>query len=241
MAGIAVAALALPGKLAAQSDEDEKGGERRRVREREEGGRKQRDGGERDGSGKRERDDDERNQLAGERRGKEGGVELDDILSRALWRVPERVRPQVMEIVQQHFGRELREVQALARVEPMDAKELLGDLVAEAMELLELREENPEAFERRIRLAALEREAQELGGICADRGGEERAEPQKKLREVLTEAFNIKLEMMKQEAKALEQELDRLKILVDKRQASREAIVERRLKELTGEEDVLDW
>jgi len=105
----------------------------------------------------------------------------------------------------------------------------------------ERREEDPEAFERAVRERGLERDAETLAREAEGLKGEPREKAIARLRKLLSEAFNMRQEEMRTEMHELEEALTRVKTLVEKRQKNRDLIIERRIKELTGELDHLEW
>ena len=220
--------------------EREDGGEARERRGREQGEekeRREREHGEERERAERREDGDRRarRREAEEFRGVRGAMH------QALRGVPEREQEHVIRFVHEHFEGELAEAEELAREEPGEAREIVTDVVHEARELLELRQEHPEAFEKAMHRMAIERRSLELAERYRASKGEAREQLLKELRGVLSEAFSLRQAAMKGEMRELEEELDRLQTLVQKREANRDAIVERRIEELIGEDEYLDW
>ncbi|MEM6885157.1 MAG: hypothetical protein AAF571_08995 [Verrucomicrobiota bacterium] len=69
----------------------------------------------------------------------------------------------------------------------------------------------------------------------------EKQEIQKAITELVTSQFQRKLKRDQSEVQELDTELGRLKELIEQRQANRDTIIQRRVNELTGEADHLDW
>ncbi len=177
------------------------------------------------------------------RRGWDDDEELsvEKFLDYELHGTPERERAAIARLIDEHFGAELREAKLLTDEEPEEAAEIVGDVVEEAWELLELREEAPEEFEGIVREMRLEREAEELAEKITKSRGKDREEVKGALQKVLQQAFDLRQREMKAEVAEMEDELTNLKKLIEKRQQHRDAIVERRMKQLTDEQDFLDW
>ena len=235
---VSATVFALGAVGAEQRREGREHGERevRERRERERGEREEREERER-------RERGERAQEEGPPRGRRmrefPGV--GEIVHQTLRRVPEEERAEVVRFIREYFEGELAEAEELARKEPGEAREIVTDVVHEARELLELREENPEAFEKAMHEPKLGRRSAELAERCRASKGEAREQLLKELRGVLSEAFGLRQASMKDEMRELERELQRLRTLVEKREENRDAIVERRIEQLTGEGDFLEW
>ena len=83
----------------------------------------------------------------------------------------------------------------------------------------------------------LERQTHELAGQYRQAQGQEKDELGKKLRDTLAEAFDGRAKAHIQEVKRLEEQLERLRNRLESRQKNREAIIQRRFEQLTGQED----
>ena len=164
-----------------------------------------------------------------------------DIISRVLERFPGVEPDRVVDFIRNEFPREFREFRELASKRTGEAMEIMGNLVRHARELIEMKHRDPERFERMMARRRLEREAAELAVAMRHTEGEERAALQKRLRGVLVKAFSLKQELLRGEAARREAELGELRTLITKREESRDAIVDRRLDQLTGQADHLEW
>gem|GEM_PF-5657120 len=156
-------------------------------------------------------------------------------------RYPNVEAEEVTELLHSQFRPELEEFGQLVRHRPGEAMEHFTDIAHEACELVEFRKQHPEAFELRIQLRRLDRDAQRLADSYPHHSDQEQAELKRKLHQNLTEAFGIKQKLMKFELQQLRRELQELETLVKKRETNQEAIINRRLREVTGETDYLDW
>lgn len=70
---------------------------------------------------------------------------------------------------------------------------------------------------------------------------EEKLAIQKSIEELVASQFERKLKRDQSEVQELDVELTRLKELIQQRQANRDVIIQRRIKDLTGERDGLEW
>jgi len=87
----------------------------------------------------------------------------------------------------------------------------------------------------------LEREARELARKARRAEGAEREQLEQELRAKLMETLDAKLEARSERIERLEEHLQEERNILDARRNSREEIVSRRLRELLGEDDLLDW
>lgn len=102
----------------------------------------------------------------------------------------------------------------------------------------EMRERNTELYERLVREQSLERETLDLSQqIRTLSEGAERDQLIERLRSRLEEIFGMKQDNRRQEIAELEERLSSLQRRLEKRERYFEYIVDRRLKELIGDED----
>jgi hypothetical protein len=103
---------------------------------------------------------------------------------------------------------------------------------------------DPEAHKLHMESQELDRAAMELSGklrrIPAD-NKDERAEVLGKLKDTVTQLFDLREKMRAREVEMIKKRLDELTQMLEKRKANRDAIIEKRLKQLSGEADELDW
>lgn len=129
---------------------------------------------------------------------------------------------------------------------------IIADTHREMMEMERMKEENPEEYERMNRVKSLEKSCRQimekLHGLKRQKEGGTQAggkseELKGKLKSVLSELFDIRESGREKEIKDIEQRLKELKEKLEKRRKSKEAIVDKRLKELLGEEgeDDMGW
>lgn len=86
-----------------------------------------------------------------------------------------------------------------------------------------------------------EAETQRLARAVRDAEGAERERLESELRDALDALFEAKMALREEQIEALEAELEARREQYEARRAEHEAIVDRRLRELLGEDDVLDW
>lgn len=164
-----------------------------------------------------------------------------DILDAAFRRYPEADREEVMAFLKEQLPEELYAFKLRAMRRREDAIEYMANLIRETLELMETRRSNPELFRKVVRRRTLEQQASRLADSARRAKGDQRTHYLTQLEKALTEAFNLKQEIMKVDVSQMEGELQQLRILLGKRQENGRAIVGRRIAELTGEMDYLQW
>ncbi len=100
---------------------------------------------------------------------------------------------------------------------------------------------DPEVRERETQNARLEAASRELADAYRKAGGEEKEAIRGKLRETLAQLFEVREWFRHRELERLQREIDQMRRVLEERQANRERILEKRLSELIGEGDPLDW
>lgn len=163
------------------------------------------------------------------------------VLHEVFGRYPGVDRDHVMEFLREHFPREMKRFRSVVAHDEEAAGLLLAGLVSQAMELLETKDHDPRRFARLLEQRKLERKAESLAELLADERETNRDGIIRALRDVLVQVFEIKQQLMQADVAEMEADLEELKQLVQKREAHRKEIITRRLKDLTGETDYLEW
>ncbi|MCC6124446.1 MAG: hypothetical protein IT426_05770 [Pirellulales bacterium] len=94
-----------------------------------------------------------------------------------------------------------------------------------------------------VKEAELDRQVQELAEAFrrhpadAPEAAKEREKIQKEIEKLVNEQFNLRQERREKELKLFEEQIKRLRETIEKRQKAREEIIERRMKELLGQDD----
>ncbi len=140
----------------------------------------------------------------------------------------------------------------------IDADSLLEDLAVHfdppdlsALEELRFRFDEPFTFfsiedptvraEEQRRLSELERESRELARRAREAEGTDRERLEADLRRKLDEVFDAKLELRRQRIERLEERLRTEREHLRAREEARADMIDRRLRTLMGEEDLLEW
>jgi hypothetical protein len=87
----------------------------------------------------------------------------------------------------------------------------------------------------------LERQTAELAMQLRRAPAEERTAIKKQLGELVQQHFDVRQERRRLQLKRLEDELQALRVAIEKRDEARDAVIHRRLLELLGEEDTLGF
>lgn len=164
-----------------------------------------------------------------------------DIIEAVYARFPGINRSEVEQFLQNNFAYELRRFRTLAVDRQEEATDFLSKLVREVLSLLETKRRNPVAFEKKLALKRLETRADRLAREIRLAGGDEKKRLQRELHDTAVSIFDIKQELMKTDVEQMSRELALLKELINKREASREAIVNRRVVNLVGDREDLEW
>jgi hypothetical protein len=166
---------------------------------------------------------------------------FEEILGQVFQRFPGVNQAQVLGFLREQYPRQMRDIEAVARYRMKEAIETLTELVREGLDLFDLRQKDPDLFAKVVRQRELEREASLAAEALARSAGEARKKHLDRLRQTLQEAFDAKQDLMRGDVSRMERELEQLKALIEKRRANRDAIVARRLSEITGELAGTEW
>lgn len=156
-------------------------------------------------------------------------------------RYPDVDSKAIMNFISREFPEDRARFTLLTMRNEADASVFLVGLIRQTLELMALQKANPEKYAKLLKQRKLDRRAVELGQACRRAKGDDKAAQTKKLQEVLAESFEIKQELMRDDVAQMEQQINELKTLLQKRDSSRQAIIDLRAGELTGETGVLKW
>ncbi len=122
-----------------------------------------------------------------------------------------------------------------------DAVEFSVGIVKEAIALMDQKRKNPDLFGKIMKEQELAGLIHRLAPSAKHGKGVKREESAKLLRKALTEVFDIRQDLMKADVEQMTSDLANLRTLIQKRQENRQAIIERRFKDLTEDADYLKW
>ena len=166
----------------------------------------------------------------------EGGI-----MSAVFNRYADIDRKEVMDFIEREFPEDRQRFTVVAMGDQAEATGFLSGLVRQTIDLLALKKTKPAVYEKALKQKKLERKAVELGDLYRQAQGDDKEQVLKDLHGVLAESFDLKQDLMKGDVARMEQHLNELKLLLQKREVSRQAIIECRAGELTGEKGVLEW
>ncbi|MBM4142569.1 MAG: hypothetical protein FJ225_03100 [Lentisphaerae bacterium] len=148
---------------------------------------------------------------------------------------------EVLEFIAAEFPAELYRFKTALMRKPEEAVELFTSLVGESLELMRARRGDPERFAKLMRERELERKAARLAETVRAADGAARAGAAEELRRTLTEAFEIRQELMQADVRQLAAELHKLRQLVEARDRNRESIIAQRVGQMSGDLDQFVW
>ena len=157
---------------------------------------------------------------------------------RGEFRLPDELR----EFLEDFAPGELQELQQLRLRDTNRFRQALGSILQRKRRLDELKETDPEAYERHRNKAQLEHQAREIATQIREAHDEEaKAAAKEKLCEIVSQLFDIQCEERVQEIEELTKRAEELRQMLEIRQSAKEKIVERRVSDLTGDGDHLRW
>ncbi len=137
------------------------------------------------------------------------------------------------------FPEEMRRAQTVFPRNRDEAEEIVNRVVDQCWELMELKERNPERYESEMKLRQLNNQTAELARQAVAANGAQREALLKQLKAKLEAYFDLKQAQMKQEAEELRAHLDELENQIQRRAKGRDAMVDRRIRQLLDGE--LEW
>lgn len=150
-------------------------------------------------------------------------------------------RGAVVEMMGSNFKAELSDFRRIGILDSGRAIGILHNAVREAVRLGEIKEKDPDLYAKMVLQKQFDEKSAQLAAEYRRVQGDAKGAVMAELRKVLEAAFNLKQELMKKDVQQMQEELGRLKDLIDKRQENRDAIIGKRLGELTVETGYLEW
>lgn len=151
-------------------------------------------------------------------------------------------RQKFMEFLREYDPRVLQQLKKIQAERPGEFGKRLAGEWRRLAQLMMLREKDPKLFGALIKQRDLSRESRELASsVQAAKTEEEKEALREELAENLNQIYDLQQEMWEEKIAALEKRLNELREMLEKRAQHRGEIIERRIKELTGEEEYLNW
>ena len=150
---------------------------------------------------------------------------------------------EIFQWVQQYVPSGVSELKDLKREAPEVYAHRIREVANEIQHLETVKQRHPEMFERLVKAENLEHKSWKLSGeIAHTQDPEKKKQLTAQLKELLGEIFEIRLEERSLEIKELEDEINKIKTLIEKRRANKEAIIDRHLDEmLSAHDETLMW
>ena len=153
-----------------------------------------------------------------------------------------RFPEELQEFLEDFMPGRVEELARLRRTNMNQFREMMGQIMRQKRELDELRERDPDEYERRRSQILLDVESRELVEQVRRTENEEAKQAAKeKLTEIVSQQFEYQCEDIEKRVEALTEQIQKMKELLEKRRASKEKIVLRRVDELCGDDAHLRW
>jgi hypothetical protein len=128
------------------------------------------------------------------------------------------------------------------RMAPDERREEAGRLAQELRDLIRIRDENPAALPRVLEMRELERNSWKMGErIQQTDNDEEKAKLTDELHKTLDQLFDYRQEERRREMERLRAELENLESKVKSLDERRDEAIEKKIRELVGQGEELDW
>ena len=163
------------------------------------------------------------------------------MIAEVFRRFPEENAEAVMGFIRDNLPMKMREFRALSERHGDRAMEFLTDVILESLDLVRIRRDRPDLFEKVMMRSRIERRVVELAQQYRAAEKDERAALHRELITALERGFDLKQEIMLDDLAAMQTELASLKQLIDRRKENRAMIIQRKATEMTGLEMDLDW
>ncbi|KAF0241823.1 MAG: hypothetical protein FD180_4254 [Planctomycetota bacterium] len=136
----------------------------------------------------------------------------------------------------------LQRLNDLKQQRPEEYERAVNQVAFEIRELLTIKQNDAKRYERRVEQRKLDYRATELAEKIRGAGENQGMKAEREeLRGILGKLFDLREDDRELELKRLEEELARLKDTMKKRKDAKDKIIEKRMSELLGEEDDLQW
>lgn len=121
-------------------------------------------------------------------------------------------------------------------------KGMIFEAFNRAQMLKKLKEVDPKAYDLEVKLQAAEDKSRSLGDkIRTAKDNDTKEDTKRELRTVLAELFDLREQRQQRDIENLQKEIQKLNDRLKSRRASKDKIVDKRLSEMVGEAENLDW
>jgi hypothetical protein len=123
-----------------------------------------------------------------------------------------------------------------------EGRDMLRGIAAQAREMRELKQRDPERFRQQQQMAELERRSMEMGQKIRHATEEEaKKQAATELREMLNKLFDLRQQEREKSLQQLESEVKEVREALERRKAKRDEMIKHRFDQLTGRADVMEW
>jgi len=164
-----------------------------------------------------------------------------DVLRYVFQHFPDVKQEEVMAFIGENFKTDLPEFRKLADSDASKASVFMINLVRDALVLMDIARKDSTLAEMMIRQKRLERQAERKAKEVSLADDAEKGKLSKELRKMLEQAFDAKQELMIRDLSGMQAELKKLEEMISKRNEHREKIIQKKLNEMTLEENYLKW
>ena len=159
------------------------------------------------------------------------------------WHERERPAPdEIHEFLEDKLPERAEEMARLREREPEAYRHeimMIGEMV---MRYREMMEHNPELAEAFILSHKMEAECNRLAEEIRETEDQEKQRAlRSKLKLLLEKVFDLRLKEPEMHIRNLEKEVNEMKDMIERRKTNKDKIIQRRLKDMTGERNDLDW
>ena len=123
-----------------------------------------------------------------------------------------------------------------------EGRALLHAVSAQAREMRELKQRDPERFRQQQQMAEMERHSVELGQkIRRAADDETKKSAAAELKELLSKLFDLRQDEREKSLQQLEREVKEVREALEKRKARRDEMIQHRFDQLTGRAELMEW
>jgi hypothetical protein len=123
-----------------------------------------------------------------------------------------------------------------------EGRDLLRGIAAQAREMRELKQRDPDRFRQQQQMAELERRSMEMGQKVRHATEEEaKKRATMELKEMLDKLFDLRQQEREKSLQQLEREVKDVREALEKRKAKRDEMIQRRFDQLTGKAELMEW
>ena len=153
-----------------------------------------------------------------------------------------RMREELMKFLQEELPEAARNLKALVELHPDEGREVTLDLYHRTRDMRKMEAHAPEFYEIKLDELGHDVKIRLLSYRLTRKGHEgDREKLKVDLRKALSELFDVRVKMRELEVQELEKRIEEVRGRLRKQKANKTKIIDRRLKEMSGEEEDLEF